>query len=213
MTDCVLETWRSTTTDSYSAIVIPDGCRDVIMAIYPDGSLTWHITELDSQSRQVCINPGLSLMGIRLRPGTEIAEQNLLTSLAACQQDEQAVRERIHHCCHLNHEVAESLECLRNQPKTVAQAAHWLGVTPRTLQRLLINRTGQSPRFWLQLARVRQAARSLLDPVPLVDIADIHGYADQSHLSREIKRWFGLSPKALIQDPERCDRLIDVGYD
>ncbi|MEM9908451.1 MAG: helix-turn-helix domain-containing protein [Cyanobacteria bacterium P01_D01_bin.44] len=216
MTDCVLESWQFTTTDSCSAIVIPDGCRDIIMSASSDGSLAWKITDLDTQSHTVHLDSDVRLMGVRLKPGTQIAEPQLLRaisrSMAAGEQDAQAVKSWLNDFCHLSRAIAESLECLRSRPKTVTQAAKWLGVTPRTLQRLLISQTGRTPSFWLQLARARQAARSLQGPMPLADIAAIHGYADQAHMSRDIKRWFGLSPRSLTRDTEQFDRLTDSGY-
>lgn len=212
MTDCVLETWRFTAADSRSAIVIPDGCRDIIMSISPDELPTWRITDLDAQIRKVCINQGVRLVGMRLRPGTQIDENQLLMSTTACGHDEQAIRGRVNDFCHLSCAVAEALECLRSQPRTVAKAAQWLGVSPRTLQRLLICQTGRTPSFWLQLARVRQAARSLQNSISLAEVAHIHGYADQAHMSRDIKRWLGLSPTHLIHNTEQFDRLTDSGY-
>lgn len=216
MTDCVLESWQFTSTENCSAIVIPDGCRDIILSASSDGSLAWKITNLDTQTRTVHLDSGICLMGLRLRPGTQIAEFQLLRSIsrsmAAGEQDDQAVKGWINNFCHLSDAIAESLECLRSRPKTVTQAAKWLGVTPRTLQRLLIRQTGRTPSFWLQLARARQAARSLQGPMPLADIAAIHGYADQAHMSREIKRWFGLSPKSLTRNTEQFERLTDSGY-
>ncbi|MEM8808811.1 MAG: helix-turn-helix domain-containing protein [Cyanobacteria bacterium P01_G01_bin.38] len=217
MTDCVLETWQFTTTGSCSAIVIPDGCRDIIMSVSPDGSRAWKITNLDTQMRKVYLDQGVRLVGMRLRPGTQIAESQLIRSMSglmtAGEQDVQAVEGWLNDCCHLSGAIAESLECLRSRPKSVTQAAKWLGVTPRTLQRLLISQTGRTPSFWLQLARARQAARSLQGSVPHADIAALHGYADQAHMSRDIKRWFGLSPRGLTRDTEQFERLADSGYD
>ncbi|ABW30471.1 transcriptional regulator, AraC family [Acaryochloris marina MBIC11017] len=148
-------------------------------------------------------------MGIRLRPGTQINEQKLLGNLSTG-SNKLDLKDRINSFCFLNQAVAESLECLRSQPRTVSTAAKWLGITPRTLQRLITSQTGQPPRFWLQLARVRQAALALKTSTPLKDIAHIHGYSDQSHMSREIKHWFGVSPSNLT--PEQYDRLMDSGY-
>lgn len=209
MTDCILEIWQHTATTSGSALVIPDGCRDIIRFTSLGQRPSWRITTLDTQTRSVYSRKGVSLMGVRLKPGTQIDEQQLLTNLSA-DIHVLDLRDRINSCCSLNQAVAESLECLRHQPKTVSTAAKWLGITPRTLQRLITSQTGQPPSFWLQLARVRQAALALKTSTPLKDIAHIHGYADQSHMSREIKHWFGVSPSNLT--PERYDRLMDSGY-
>lgn len=209
MTDCILEIWQYTATTSSSALVIPDGCRDIILSTSLGKRPSWRITTLDTQTCKVDIHEGVSLMGVRLRPGTQINEQQLLSHLSAG-IDELDLRDRINSFCSLSQAVAESLECLRNQPRTVATAATWLGITPRTLQRLITNQTGQPPSFWLQLARVRQAALALKTSMPRIDIAHAHGYADQAHMSREIKHWFGVPPTGLSL--EQFDRLMDSGY-
>ncbi|WP_299404101.1 helix-turn-helix domain-containing protein [Acaryochloris sp. IP29b_bin.148] len=211
MTDCILAIWQYTATTNGSAIVIPDGCRDVILSVPLDDRPTWRITALDTQTRKVDVRQGVNLIGVRLKPGTQIQEQQLLNTLSTCIND-QDIRDPINHFCNLSREVAESLDCLKSQPRTVTSAAAWLGVTPRTLQRTITSQTGQPPRFWLQLARVRQAAQALQTSLPLIDIANAHGYADQAHMSRDIKHWLGLSPTELSSDTEQFERLTDLGY-
>jgi len=44
-------------------------------------------------------------------------------------------------------------------------------------------------------------------------VAHAHGYADQAHMSRDLGRWFGLTPTALRRDPARVARLADPGCD
>ncbi|UJB69950.1 AraC family transcriptional regulator [Acaryochloris sp. 'Moss Beach'] len=209
MTDCILDIWQHTATTSGSALIIPDGCRDIILSTSLGERPAWRITPLDTQTRNVYTREGVSLMGVRLQPGTQINEQQLLSNLSA-DINEQDLKDRINRFCSLSRAVAESLECLRSQPRTVATAAKWLGITPRTLQRLMVSQTGQPPSFWLQLARVRQTALALKTSMSLVDIAHAHGYADQAHMSRAIKHWLGVSPTNLA--PEQFDRLMDLGY-
>lgn len=209
MTDCILDIWQYTATTSCSAVVIPDGCRDIILSTSLGERPAWRITPLDTQARNVYTREGVSLMGVRLQPGTQINDPQLLSHLSPG-LTEQDLKDRINCFCSLSQAVAESLECLRSQPRTVAIAAKWLGITPRTLQRLIVSQTGQPPSFWLQLARVRQTALALKTSMPLVDIAHAHGYADQAHMSRAIKHWLGVSPTNLA--PEQFDRLMDLGY-
>lgn len=212
MADCILELWHFTSTEQCSAIIVPDGCRDIILSKSLNGLHTWRITDLDHCSRDVYIAQNVDLVGIRLRPGTEIIADELPVSRAMFEYDEQALRGWVNDHCHLEGAVAETLEALRSQPRSVTKAAQGLGVTPRTLQRFLVCKTGQPPSFWLQLARVRQAAQALQSPIPLVEVAALHGYADQAHMSRDIKRWFGVTPSEL-QSTEQFERLFDSGYD
>ena len=96
--------------------------------------------------------------------------------------------------------------------RTVGAAAQSLGVSERSLERLTQRATGQPPRFWRALARVRRAARDLATPQPLAEIAADHGYADQAHLSRDCLRWLGQTPAALRRSPEQLATVAQAGY-
>ncbi|GKS76765.1 hypothetical protein AVME950_17735 [Acidovorax sp. SUPP950] len=56
--------------------------------------------------------------------------------------------------------VQEALAALAQSP-TVGAAARALGVSERTLERLMRTATGEPPRYWRALARVRRAAQAL----------------------------------------------------
>ena len=73
--------------------------------------------------------------------------------------------------------------------------------------------TGRSPVFWSQLARVRAAARSLVQEVRPPEAAYKHGYSDQAHLSRSIHRWFDVSPTELVRRRDLAGQLFVPGYD
>jgi len=87
-----------------------------------------------------------------------------------------------------------------------------LGVSSRTLQRLICKETDRAPAYWILLARARRAAREMVEPTSLADIAETHGYADQSHMTREFKRWFDLSPSVMRNTPNILDQLFNRGY-
>jgi transcriptional regulator GlxA family with amidase domain len=57
--------------------------------------------------------------------------------------------------------------------------------------------TGLSPHQWLTAARIETAQGLLANsPMPLVEVADTCGFADQSHFSRIFGRAIGISPGA-----------------
>lgn len=93
-----------------------------------------------------------------------------------------------------------------------------LGVSLRTLQRLLGGATGQSPRWWRRLARARRAAARIADDTAdkvvanLSEIALRAGYADQAHLTRELKSWFGSTPTALLHSTSLLAQLRSPGF-
>lgn len=81
----------------------------------------------------------------------------------------------------------------RWQPN-VTTAARALGLSERSLERLLLGGTGRTPVYWKRLARLRRVARALSPEVPLAELAVDHGFADQAHMTREFRRWLGTTP-------------------
>ncbi|TXT38164.1 MAG: AraC family transcriptional regulator [Comamonadaceae bacterium] len=95
---------------------------------------------------------------------------------------------------------------------SVQFACRQLGVAERSLFRHLLKASGRSPVYWRQLARARRAAQGLRSGMPLADLATEHGYADQAHFSREMRRWFGASPQALRINSAALDAIELAGY-
>ena len=67
-------------------------------------------------------------------------------------------------------------------------------VSPRTVERHFTRITGRSLRQVRQIARAREAAARLRTGEAIADVAYALGYADQSHLSRDVKRLTGYTP-------------------
>lgn len=64
----------------------------------------------------------------------------------------------------------------------------------RSVQRHFIQATGLTHRTIQQIERARQAADLLEQGVSILDTVDQAGYADQSHLTRSLKRFIGQTP-------------------
>lgn len=98
----------------------------------------------------------------------------------------------------------ESGPLAREAHANVAALASALRQSPRSLRRRFARDAGVSPKTWLTLHRIDRVLR---DPGlgdarrTLADLAYAHGYADQSHLSREIARWTGSKPSELRLRP------------
>ncbi|WP_243402469.1 helix-turn-helix domain-containing protein [Tamilnaduibacter salinus] len=100
--------------------------------------------------------------------------------------------------------VPECLEALRSGrvPRTIP-------LSERSVRRKLAETTGAPPSYWRSLARVRQAGLALVQSdAPLASIAADFGFSDQPHMSREIRRWFGLTPLALRDNREQAIRRL-----
>jgi AraC family transcriptional regulator len=75
------------------------------------------------------------------------------------------------------------------------------GVSPSHFTRIFRASTGQSPHQYVLGQRLEQARRALLTTdTAIADIADACGFADQSHLTRTMRRHLGLTPSALRTD-------------
>jgi len=92
----------------------------------------------------------------------------------------------------------ESLRLGADAPR-VATLARQLGVTDRHLRRLMVDETGIAPRHFARIQRFHALLRaSDLAPHPSWSgLAALHGYADQSHLIREVQDLAGVTPTRL----------------
>jgi AraC-like DNA-binding protein len=92
----------------------------------------------------------------------------------------------------------ESLRLGAHAPR-VAILARQLGVTDRHLRRVMVDETGIAPRHFARIQRFHALLRaSDRDPRPSwAGLAALHGYADQSHLIREVQDLAGVTPARL----------------
>jgi AraC-like DNA-binding protein len=80
----------------------------------------------------------------------------------------------------------------------VSLVAAELGVSARQLQRRVSAATGYGPKM---LARVLRFHRlQALSPAPLLELALEAGYADQAHMTAEVKLLAGMSPVRFLKD-------------
>ena len=82
-------------------------------------------------------------------------------------------------------------------------------MSERTLRRRIKTATGASPRFWVGLHRVRLAGRALMfTNDPIANVAFAAGYADQAHMTREMRRWFRVTPAAMRRAASAYENLV-----
>jgi len=89
-------------------------------------------------------------------------------------------------------------------------AALTLGVSPRQLQRLCMSGFGLTPKQYQTLARLRATlASAWRQPAPGslsgADMAVAHGFFDQSHLARDMRRLVGTPMGTLLQQAGQPD--------
>jgi AraC-like DNA-binding protein len=76
--------------------------------------------------------------------------------------------------------------------KTLADRS---GVSVRTLELFFSSAKRESPRRCLKRLRMERAIELLRDGSNVNETADLLGYHDRSHFSREFKRFYGVSPR------------------
>lgn len=212
----ILATWNAAPKVDGIVRVSPDGCRDLILQINPGARPVWFISALEDHTLSVRVSSGVRFVGLRLQPGMLLEEEPLITAIKGRDLEPDRVVALICDYTRSSSQLEEMLACLA-EASSVAEAATWLGVTPRTLQRLVMAHTGQSPGYWLRLARMRRAARAVLaleegGRTSLAAIAADHLYADQAHMTRDFRKWLGISPAALRADAEMAAQLQESGY-
>lgn len=81
---------------------------------------------------------------------------------------------------------------------TAADTADALGWTTRTLHRRSLAAFGYGPAVLRRVLRFRRALALLHTGVAPAEVAARAGYADQPHLSREVRAFAGVSPAGLV---------------
>lgn len=229
MKNIIVTDWSTCSTGD-PLTVWPDGCRDLIVCIEPMQHPKIFLTGLDTTSYCVKVPTNTFFFGIRLAPGSvavwEKGEPTSCRDLLELHQHRlfstslfQKISKYPEQASELLVEAVEEwFKPINSITKEFFDAInHSDGQIPlltrssRTLRRNIRSATGASPQFWLGLRRVRKSAYDiLLSDTPLVDIALSAGYSDQAHLTREMRRWLGLTPAALRREAEKYKQMVTL---
>jgi len=216
MNDIILQHWQFEVKSAGDSLVIPDGCRDLIFMATAGKKPYWQITSLDHTAYKVSCRAGDFFMGYRLKPGILIDEPAILNASKNLEpgkdMTENQIEGMINNYCLHSPNVELALACLGAEHNNVSMVARELGIGLRSLQRLVLKSTGKTPAFWIGLARARRAARKLATGKALAQTAFDFGYSDQSHMSRDIKNWFGVSPGKIKYQPRILAQLNQSGF-
>lgn len=214
MNPILLEQWHFTATYSAKTPILPDGCRDLIVKTDAQGNPQWMVSQLSDSTHWEHCAAGQGFMGFRLHPAVRIAENELLMAFQQYDGHENAalLLARLEEYVRFDADLAEVLELLATASNKM-DVIRTVGVSERTVERLVKNATGRRPLFWRNLARARRTARNLSSQQPLAELAADNNYADQAHMTREFKKWFGVTPGQLMQDTELTTVVQAIGYE
>lgn len=212
----VLQTWQFHVTHAQTTYVFPDGCRDVLITSKQGGhDRLIQVTALDTHAYAIACSPGDWFLGYRLHPAARFDEPGMLADLADVPHGDQVAVERVlaKHVW-LDERLEEALTGIARSIR-MTSAGRLLGVSTRTLQRLITGATGHPPAFWRALVRWRCAARAVMMEctagVPLAEVAAQYGYADQAHMNREFKRWFAMTPGVFLSHHHSQEVMAQSG--
>lgn len=208
----VIDAWRFASNEDCSSIVLPDGCRDLIQRISQDGRAEWHISELADAACNVGVRAGERFVGYRFHSAAVISDVGLLQAVRSRPGlDPKDVLSIIHDHVRIDRLLAEALDSLADS-RSIGAASSSMRVSERSLERLVMSKTGRTPGYWKGLARARRAARTISGSMPLSEVAMAHGYSDQAHMNREIRKWFGATPGRFREHPELTALVEESGY-
>jgi AraC-like DNA-binding protein len=197
--------------------IVPDGCVDLI---WRDGELL--VAGPDTGPHLTHSPPGASSVGLRFAPGTgpallgtpadELRDQRV--PLGALWSDAR-VRQLVDRL-DAGPGPARGLESWAVEampppdPATLAIAARvragWpvdrvadaVGLSARQLHRRCLPAFGYGPKTLGRILRMGRALALARDGLALARVAAVTGYADQAHLTREVKALTGASPGTLL---------------
>jgi AraC-like DNA-binding protein len=228
-------TWTRTA-DRATVRVLPDGCTDLI-ARADGGGL---VAGPDTAVHLTRVGPAARIAGVRFRPGAgaavlgvplhalrderpTLAElwgddgRRLEDALAAAGSDAERLRVLLAAVAARRQALPDPLVAaaagrLERRPRLrVGSLARELGLSERQLLRRFDHAVGYGPKV---LARVLRLQRLLALPpdAGLAWAAQAVGYADQAHMSAEVRRLAGITPAALKAEYVRVpqDALADA---
>jgi AraC-like DNA-binding protein len=215
--------WTSTAPAAPEVIdVLPDGCMDLV----------WSGAELFVAGPDTAPHPfersvGVAATGLRFRPGVLPA---LLDVPAAALRDARVPLDAFHPALARQGVAAlaagapaapvltaltarlpgavpdpglRAVATRLARGGSAAEAADTLGWTTRTLHRRCLTAFGYGPSVLRRVLRFRRAVALLRAGVAPADVAARAGYADQPHLSRDVRAFAGVSPARLaVSHPE-----------
>jgi AraC-like DNA-binding protein len=90
-----------------------------------------------------------------------------------------------------------------NAGRSVTGTAETLGISPRHLHRRSRTAFGYGPKTLSRILRLQRALKAAAEGAPYAEVATRSGYADQAHLTREVRALTGLTPGRLFPPATR----------
>jgi AraC-like DNA-binding protein len=189
--------------------VLPDGHADLI--IYESGRVD--IVGLYDEVALPVLPGGTRLRGITFRPATvaaafrtsasslrnrTIPADGILGSRQVRRLRDPAAIDRWVRSIAPDPRTAAAVDLLARG--SIDATAAELGVTGRHLRRVVLADVGLTPKVFQQVCRLQRFVQAADAGLPLAAAGAAAGFADQPHLTREVRRFSGLTPTRLAQE-------------
>jgi AraC-like DNA-binding protein len=208
--------WHQVSESGSTQLVVPDACVDLIWG--PDGVF---VAGPDTGPAPKPMAAGDTFAGIRFKPGAvgdffgvplhELRDQRVpLSELPVLRVPEcgpalewrlealrSAVRARLVTSAGVEPATYAVVKALR-AGRSVAEVARELGFSERQLHRRSLAAFGYPPKTLQRIVRFQRALRLARAGVRLAEVAARAGYADQAHLSHDVKRLSGVPMRHLV---------------
>lgn len=207
--------------------IIPDGCIDIVLRCRQTVASQIAIFGSTTQFSQQPIVPNHRYIGIRFEPGqarhfipapawqlTNNVSNEMtpflqwLTPVLNEEHPQQVFEMLQRLCCKwlkkVNFDNARFDKLLHELtftiPDRLTDFCGYHGISERHLQRHFKQHVGLSPKQYLRILRAHRIKERLEtgQQTPLAQMALAAGYADQSHMQREVKSMFGQTPLSFI---------------
>lgn len=198
--------WR-TVGRSGTALILPDGCMDIIVT--DAGTI---VAGPDAVAARVTVSDGAPLDGLRFPPGVLPqllgVAANELTGVRVDLADvlphrrivtgrePEAIAAQLLDGFVLDRQV-RAIAALLDAGRGIGQVAAEVGLGERALHRLANRAFGYGPKTLARVLRFQRAASRIRSGHPLAEVAASSGYADQAHLTREVRALTGTTPALL----------------
>jgi len=207
---------------SHTQRVLPDGCADVL---WWGGELS--VAGPDTAYRLVDLPPGTTITAIRFRTGAagvlfgdmpvsearddqpllaglwgESDARELTERLAEAPSPagvlEAAVVARLSSVDDVDPVVVRAVSLFDTPaPPSVSGVAEEFGLSERQFRRRFVHAVGYGPSTLVGVLRLERAMRLFESPERTADVAAVAGYADQPHMTRELRKLAGVTPGRL----------------
>jgi AraC-like DNA-binding protein len=220
--------WTSRPVEPGESAVLPDGCMDLL---WRNDEQRLLVAGPDTVAKPVTRVPGVEWAGLRFSPGQapallgvpagELRDARVpledlwagarvraLTELVATHPGGPAAGlEAVAAPTPARDPALARAARLLAAGRGVAEVADDLGLGVRALHRRSLVAFGYSPQVLGRVLRFRRAVRALRAGASPADVAAAAGYADQAHLTREVRRFAGATPSSF--QPAQANRSTD----